>query len=86
MVLLDQEKDTASIVEVSIAFENEPEAFARSKQHKLAKYSPIVRGVSERGYSAVLDAILVGALGAWDPANSPALGIPDWYVRNLPWC
>ena len=80
MVLLDEEKKSAVIVDVCCPFESRREALATARAAKVAKYTPLVDSLQRRGYTAVCDAVVVGALGAWDPANTGALsllGIPS---------
>ena len=80
MVLLDEEKKQAVIVDVCCPFENRREALATARAGKITKYTPLVENLRGRGYSAVCDAVVVGALGSWDPANAEALnllGIPS---------
>jgi hypothetical protein len=61
------------IVDVAVAFENRYEAFERIRHEKIRKYEPIANHFRMRGWDVKLDAVVVGALGSWDPANEPAL-------------
>ena len=40
---------------------------------KIDKYRSLVDELKEKGYTVDLDAIVVGSLGSWDPANERVL-------------
>ena len=41
----------------------------------MEKYEPLVLELTEKGYDVEMDALVVGSLGAWDPANERTLRI-----------
>ncbi len=69
MVVLDENKKKAIIVDVTIPFESDEEAFDKARDEKLRKYSPLRDWLTSRGYSVELHAFVVGSLGSWDPDN-----------------
>ena len=44
-----------------------------SRARKVDKYTGIKEKLEEKGYTTVLDALLVGTLGTWDLKNDPLL-------------
>lgn len=73
VVVMHQPTKKLVIIDVAVAFENRYEAFERIRQEKIRKYEPIANHFRMRGWDVKLDAVVVGALGSWDPANEPAL-------------
>ena len=41
----------------------------------MEKYEPLVSELTEKGFNVEMDAMVVGSLGAWDPANERTLKI-----------
>ena len=74
LVVLNDEANSATIVDVTIPFEASPLAFTTAGEEKLRKYAPLVEWLTEKGYKTSSFAFIVGALGAWDPDNMHALG------------
>ena len=74
LVVLNDEANSATIVDVTIPFEASPLAFTTAGEEKLCKYAPLVEWLTEKGYKTSSFAFIVGALGAWDPDNMHALG------------
>jgi hypothetical protein len=60
---------SAVIIDVATPFENRFAAFEAVRNEKRAKYSHIADHYRRQGYDVVVDALVVGALGGWDPAN-----------------
>jgi hypothetical protein len=73
VVVMNQATKELIIIDVAVTFENRYEAFQRSRQEKIDKYTPIAENFRSRGWSVNLNAVVVGALGSWDPANETAL-------------
>ncbi|GBM27409.1 hypothetical protein AVEN_250436-1 [Araneus ventricosus] len=57
------------IVDITRPFENRLEVFEKAKQEKLRKYSALIGHFLPQASSVEIVPIVVGALGAWDPAN-----------------
>ena len=73
LVVLNDEANSATIVDVTIPFEASPQAFTTAGEEKIRKYAPLVEWLTEKGYKTSSFAFIVGALGAWDPDNMQAL-------------
>jgi len=73
IVVIDRAALTMTIVDVAVVFENRYEPFVEARRQKIHKYSAIADQFRMRGWTVKLDAIIVGALGGWDPANEFAL-------------
>jgi hypothetical protein len=73
VVVMNQATKQLVIVDVAVVFENRFEALERSRAEKVRKYEPIANHFRLRGWNVRLDAVVVGALGSWDPNNEPAL-------------
>ena len=73
LVILNQEKMVATIVDVTIPYEGEVNSFIAARAEKLRKYHPLEEWLSAQGFTVTLHAFIVGALGAWDPASDEAL-------------
>ena len=79
LVVINNERKLAIIVDVACPFDNRRDALIAKRKEKIEKYSPLCEDLKAKGYRAVVDAIVVGALGSWDPDNFRALnllGIP----------
>ncbi|KAH1166678.1 hypothetical protein KIL84_015850 [Mauremys mutica] len=48
-------------------------AFREARARKLEKYAPLADLLRSKGYEVHTDALIVGALGAWDPCNERVL-------------
>lgn len=73
LVVLDNARKKASIVDVTVAFENRLAAFRTARLGKILKYSPLAEVLRNRGFTVTVDAFVVGSLGGWDPSNEPVL-------------
>jgi len=62
-------------MDVTVPFENRYEALVAARQAKMEKYEPLVSELTEKGFNVEMDAMVVGSLGAWDPANERTLKI-----------
>ncbi|KAL1478374.1 hypothetical protein MTO96_000298 [Rhipicephalus appendiculatus] len=65
--------EEALILDVACPFENTPEAFSNARNDKMAKYEPVAAYLRRRYQRVTVGAVIVGALGAWDPANDRVL-------------
>jgi len=65
--------DEALILDITIPYENRPQAFETARNEKKRKYSNIATLLSRDFKKVTTDAIIVGALGAWDPKNDHIL-------------
>lgn len=57
------------ILDVAVTFENGPQAFDKIRNEKLRKYGEITKKLSQQYDEATVEAVVVGALGSWDPRN-----------------
>ncbi|GFW84053.1 reverse transcriptase domain-containing protein [Trichonephila clavipes] len=74
------------IVDFTVAFEDRYESLVAARNAKIFKYQPILESLRAAGKPAYLDAIVVGALGSWDPANDTvllSLGISRKYANLM---
>ncbi|KAL1415299.1 hypothetical protein MTO96_029570 [Rhipicephalus appendiculatus] len=71
LVLVRSEE--AMVIDVACPFENTPEAFSNARNDKVAKYQPVADYLRRRYQRVTVAAVIVGALGAWDPANDRVL-------------
>ncbi|KAK3916004.1 Nucleoid-associated protein [Frankliniella fusca] len=86
LVIIDEVNGSAAIVDVCCPFENRYLALQVARQHKRDKYAPLADHLRSRGLTVTCDAIVVGALGCWDPENEKVLthlGIPPHVRANL---
>ncbi|CAN7986074.1 unnamed protein product [Ixodes hexagonus] len=60
--------EEAVVVDVCIPFENRKEALVQARRIK-EKYRPVVEFLRSRYQRVTVEAVVVGALGSWDPAN-----------------
>ncbi|KRY25774.1 Retrovirus-related Pol polyprotein from type-1 retrotransposable element, partial [Trichinella spiralis] len=73
LVVVDEEKRLVILLDVAIVFENTAAAFVDARTRKWAHYEKEILAYRLRGYSVTYDAIVVGALGTWDPKNDAIL-------------
>lgn len=57
------------IIDITVTFEDEPEAFRITRPQKLEKYAELKSELLKKYDSVDLDAIVVGSLGSWDVDN-----------------
>ncbi|GFV08514.1 retrovirus-related Pol polyprotein from type-2 retrotransposable element R2DM [Trichonephila clavipes] len=72
LVLRKHDGETV-IVDFTVAFEDRYDSLVAARNAKLLKYQPILESLRAAGKPAYLDAIVVGSLGSWDPANDTVL-------------
>ncbi|KAK3925231.1 hypothetical protein KUF71_002617 [Frankliniella fusca] len=73
IVICDEAQKKAVIVDVCCPFENRYVAFEEARQRKRDKYAPLADYLQGLGLTVVCDALVVGSLGCWDPANDKVL-------------
>lgn len=73
IVVRDETSMTATIIDVTVAFENRSQAFFDARARKIDKYAPLAETLRTHGYNVVVDAFVIGALGTWDPINERVL-------------
>jgi hypothetical protein len=81
LVIINEANKTAAIIDVTCPFESRSPALHSAREHKKAKYQHLADQLRERGLTVTCDAVVVGSLGTWDPANQRALvalGIPAY--------
>ncbi|EEC13228.1 reverse transcriptase, putative [Ixodes scapularis] len=61
--------EEAVVVDVCIPFENRKEALVQARRTKEEKYRPAIDHLRRRYQRVTVEAVVVGALGSWDPAN-----------------
>ncbi|EMP36859.1 hypothetical protein UY3_05943 [Chelonia mydas] len=89
IVVTDKAQKKIMLVDVPVSFENRTPAFCKARPCKLEKYAPVADTLRAKGYEVQVDALIVGALGAWDPCNEHVLrtcGIGRcyaWLMRQL---
>lgn len=65
--------EEAIVLDVCCPFENRREALRTARENKLSKYEPVRPFLLQRYQKVAVDAVVVGALGSWDPANDATL-------------
>lgn len=75
LVVRHEPSKSVVICDVTVPFENRLVAFEEARARKLAKYAPLAEALHSRGYRVVVTAIVVGALGSWDPRNDAVLSL-----------
>ncbi len=84
--MIDKEKKSVVILDVTCPFENGPLAFEQARSAKQFHYAREAETLRAQGYHVTLDAVVVGALGSWDPSNDRVLkgaGIPGKYLAKM---
>jgi len=71
--LILKHNQTAYIVDVTVPFDNKPEAFTEAREEKIRKYDELRHRLRGTYADVQIQPIVVGALGSWDPANDPFL-------------
>lgn len=61
--------EEAVVIDVCCPFDNRPEAPLKAREQKVEKYEPVCRWLLRRYQQVTVSAVVVGALGSWDPAN-----------------
>jgi hypothetical protein len=63
----------ATIIDITVPFENRMEALNQARLLKLQKYEDLARAPSGRFAEVKVDAIVLGSLGSWDPENEKVM-------------
>ena len=75
--------DKATIIDVSIPFDNGDDALSTAAEAEVQKYQSTKQTLLDKGYTVVaILPFIVGALGTWYPQNEVVLnrlGIPERY-------
>jgi hypothetical protein len=79
LVLINDKTKEVSIVDITCPFENGKDALLAARVRKAEKYKLEADSYAAQGYKVYCGAIVVGALGTWDPENSMAL-----YALRIP--
>ncbi|KXZ75877.1 hypothetical protein TcasGA2_TC031595 [Tribolium castaneum] len=67
LLIKDNTKGIAHIIDVAIPFENGEQAFQEKRTEEVEKYRTIAESLEADGIPTINGAILVGSLGSWDP-------------------
>ena len=76
LVLINNREKRAIIVDVTIPFENRPEAFKAARDEKMEKYKATEQFLRPKFPNICIAPVIVGALGSWDPEN-------DQFIKML---
>ena len=60
---------SATVIDVTIPFENRLEALAEARRVKCEKYQPLAEALSTKFTNVSVEALVVGSLGSWDKGN-----------------
>lgn len=74
LIAICKELKTIVLADVTVPFDNGPQAFYQARQAKLNKYLPLTTIFQDAGWTAHSDAFVVGAPGTWDYKNHGILG------------
>lgn len=86
IVAFDHEQGLAVVLDITCPMENRTDAFAAARTHKRSKYCNDAVLLAQQGYKVICDALVVGALGSWDPFNDrilKAIGVPKTRIYTL---
>ncbi|KAG8184376.1 hypothetical protein JTE90_006779 [Oedothorax gibbosus] len=72
-LVITKGKNEAIILDITIPYENRIQAFETARAEKKRKYTNIATLLSKDYKNVSVEAIIVGALGSWDPANDLVL-------------
>ncbi len=61
------------MIDVTIPFENRPESLEAARTAKEEKYAPLVATLEKKYGRVLVEAVVVGALGSWDPRNKTVM-------------
>lgn len=81
LVVRHEPSRTVVICDVAVAFENRLIALEEARARKIAKYAPLADALQAQGYRVAVTALVVGALGSWDPRNDAVLRL--LHVSNV---
>ena len=73
LVAFSDARRRAVIVDITIPFENRYASFKKAGRLMISKYAGVKEEFKCKRYRVFVDALLVGALGSWEPANDVVL-------------
>ncbi|XP_023238972.1 uncharacterized protein LOC111637658 [Centruroides sculpturatus] len=73
MVVVHDASKSATIVDVTVPFENGADAFQTARDEKLRKYNSLAHHFRQLGYNTHISAFVIGALGGYDHTNEATL-------------
>ena len=73
LTVVDHSSREVHLVDFKSPFEAGPEAFDVARRRNAEKYAGLQEAYRRLGFHCTLDAMCVGALGSWDPANDKVL-------------
>lgn len=82
VVIIDETQKIALIMDVTVAFENRPQAFVTARAEKIKKYSALSNHLHTQGLTTKILVFVMGSLGGYDKSNVEtliALGIGRRY-------
>ncbi|XP_077507815.1 uncharacterized protein LOC144118912 [Amblyomma americanum] len=65
--------ESAIVIDVTCPFDNRRTAFDAARESKVAKYEPVRQYLLRKFQRVSVEAIVVGALGSWDPNNDKVM-------------
>lgn len=65
--------ETAIVIDVTCPFDNRKTAFDAARESKVAKYEPVRQYLLRKFQRVSIEAVVVGALGSWDPNNDKVM-------------
>lgn len=86
IVLIDERRRSAVIVDVCCPYDKRYGGLEAARMHKEVKYQHLVQFLEGKGLKASAQALVVGALGSWDPKNKEVLtylSIPNFKHQQL---
>jgi uncharacterized C2H2 Zn-finger protein len=73
IVMIDEAKSRVAILDIRCPFEGSTNSFENARISKREKYDIEKLAFNMKGFDCICDAIVVGALGSWDPLNDQVL-------------
>ncbi|EMP24262.1 hypothetical protein UY3_18678 [Chelonia mydas] len=73
IVITNEDQKKIVMVNVTVPFENRTPAFHNAQAQKVEKYAPLAETLRAKGYQVQTHALIVRALGTWDPSNERVL-------------
>lgn len=73
LVAINTMDKKAVILDIVCPFERDENSFLSARNHKRNKYALEAEALRRQNFNVILDAVVVGPLGSWDPENDWAL-------------
>lgn len=70
IVITSEDQKKIIMVDFTVPLDNRTLAFHDARAQKVEKYAPLAKTLRVKGYQVQTHALIVGALGAWDPNKS----------------